>query len=425
VGGSLDRWITTLSNIPVLQELIDVETSAQHIAETWLHHPQEFWNENFKHVKERLKSLLAREFARPTQQQISLETLGLAEVTYPGLKALTLPIHLEGTLPTRAVREQLRAYWAAFLAALCDTLRTEGVITLGSYEEDKAYQFATLIGNWCAEDTELITRSVRFVGATARQRRRKFATEIAKKCGISEEDVDRYAQTLLRTAFQQLQENAGQSLPWLETRQRQSKGGGETWAIRIKFSELGLRRPLTLYRSITTGHIWPREVLGCAPETGGIHLERVEDGQLDNDPRIMRQRREFNSSPVFTIGLWAEEHSAQLSPKENRRLQDLFKAGIRNILSSTTTMELGIDIGGLNAVLMSNVPLAKQTICRGLGVPVAVLMVHRLSLLFVTLNHLIERFFSILVRTLDARFAARTSSLTAGVLRSGIVMLFS
>ncbi|MBW1788749.1 MAG: hypothetical protein JRK53_19360, partial [Deltaproteobacteria bacterium] len=42
--------------------------------------------------------------------------------------------------------------------------------------------------------------------------------------------------------------------------------------------------------------------------------------------------------------------------RENRRLQDLFKAGIRNILSSTTTMELGIDIGGLNAVLLANVP---------------------------------------------------------------------
>ncbi|MGZ3611111.1 MAG: DEAD/DEAH box helicase, partial [Ktedonobacteraceae bacterium] len=367
VGGSLDQWINSLSNIPVLYELIDEETSAQHSVETWLRNPQEFWNKNFQHVRKRLKSLLAREFARPAQQQISLETLGLAEVTYPGLEALKLPKYLEGTLPTRAVREQLRIFWSAFLAALCDTLRTEGVITLGSVEEDKAYQFAILIGNWCAEDKMLMLRSVRFVGATEKQRRRLFAAEIARKCGISEVDIDRYAQVLLRAAFQQLQENAGKPLAWLETKQRQSKEGGETWAIRIKFSELGLRKPLTLFRSITTGHIWPREVLGCAPETGGIYLERVDDEQLDKDPRIMRQRREFNSSTVFSIGLWAEEHSAQLSPKENRRLQELFKAGLRNILSSTTTMELGIDIGGLNAVLMSNVPPGKANYLQRAG----------------------------------------------------------
>src|SRR5205807_6129186 len=59
---------------------------------------------------------------------------------------------------------------------------------------------------------------------------------------------------------------------------------------------------------------------------------------------------------LFRMALWAEEHSAQLSPAENRRLQDLFKAGARNVLSATTTLELGIDIGGLAAVLLGNVP---------------------------------------------------------------------
>jgi len=56
------------------------------------------------------------------------------------------------------------------------------------------------------------------------------------------------------------------------------------------------------------------------------------------------------------MGLWGEEHSAQLSPEENKRRQLLFKQGARNVLSSTTTMELGIDIGGLNGVMLGNVP---------------------------------------------------------------------
>lgn len=70
---------------------------------------------------------------------------------------------------------------------------------------------------------------------------------------------------------------------------------------------------------------------------------------------------------MFRLGLWAEEHSAQLSPKQNRRLQDLFKAGIRNILSATTTLELGIDIGGLSAVLMGNVPPGKANYLQRAG----------------------------------------------------------
>ena len=67
------------------------------------------------------------------------------------------------------------------------------------------------------------------------------------------------------------------------------------------------------------------------------------------------------------MALWAEEHSAQLAPAENRRLQDLFKMGARNILSSTTTLELGIDIGGLNAALMSNVPPGKANYLQRAG----------------------------------------------------------
>ena len=67
------------------------------------------------------------------------------------------------------------------------------------------------------------------------------------------------------------------------------------------------------------------------------------------------------------MGLWSEEHSAQLDPRENRRLQDLFKVGVRNILSATTTLELGIDIGGLNGAMMSNVPPGKANYLQRAG----------------------------------------------------------
>ncbi len=276
------------------------------------------------------------------------------------------PDELLGRLPTQVARERVKECWAAFLAALCDTLRTDGVITLGSDDEDRAYQYSHLIGRWGGENVEQGNRLIRFIGETKGQRRRQFAAGVLYKCGLSEPEAEVFAITVLREAFRQLQRNAGSALPWLET-QQQSTSHGMDWAIRMKLPELGLRRPMTLYRCPTTRHIWPREVLGCAPEARSTALEQVDEESLDRDPKVMRQRREFTSSPIFTRGLWAEEHSAQLSAKENRRLQDLFKAGIRNILSSTTTMELGIDIGGLSAVLMSNVPPGKANYLQRAG----------------------------------------------------------
>ena len=366
-GGKVADWEQDMKQVVIVQELIDKATASRHEAKDWLQHTQHEWEANTKHIHEQLKSFLAREFARPTQRQISLETVGLAEVTYPNLDTLFAPAILLGSLPTSAMRDQLSHYWTAFLAALCDTLRTDGAITLGSDDEDKQYLFSNLLGHWCAEDKELLERSARFVGETSKQRRRKFASEIVRVLGVSEAEIDTYAVQLLTEAFHQLQTNAGKALAWLETKQQSAKNGGAVWAIRLKFPELGLRRPLTLYRCPTTGHIWTREVVGCAPESGCKNLVQVNEETLNSDPRIMRQRREFASSPVFRIGLWAEEHSAQLAPQENRRLQELFKVGARNILSSTTTMELGIDIGGLNAVLMGNVPPGKANYLQRAG----------------------------------------------------------
>ena len=143
-------------------------------------------------------------------------------------------------------------------------------------------------------------------------------------------------------------------MPWLEHEaNRQTFDGTPVPAIRLMFDKLAVRRPGDVYECATTGHLWPRSVLGCAPEDGcNSGLRPVTQVDLNNRPRFARQRREYRESALFRMALWAEEHSAQLSPAENRRLQDLFRAGIRNVLSATTTLELGIDIGGLTAVLM-------------------------------------------------------------------------
>ena len=54
--------------------------------------------------------------------------------------------------------------------------------------------------------------------------------------------------------------------------------------------------------------------------------------------------------------LSAKEHTAQINPKEARERQDEFKKGNIHLLSSSTTFEVGVDLGDLESVFLRNVP---------------------------------------------------------------------
>lgn len=381
-GGSMEFWATNLGNDSVLAEIVDLDTSGRHAAlypvkaggtRPW---GQKEWEQNGERIRKQTLTLLASEFASPRWRAASAESLGYVEVTYPGLERLTAP-KVSGEITSQSARNAIDAGWQNILRALCDTLRVNGCVSMGDEDHDRSYLFAgRFIGQWSSKN-QTGYDLVPFSSTNPTQRRRRFMRRFLQALGLPEDQADRHAQQLLAAAFDQLfqhavpsrQQPTPGSLPWLERdNQRQTNSGAPAAAIRILFPKLGLRRPVNLFQCKKTGRIWYRSILGWAPDTGceGT-LESVTESELDNDPRFGRQRREYRDSEVFRLGLWAEEHSAQLDPRENRRLQDLFKAGIRNILSSTTTLELGIDIGGLTAALISNVPPGKANYLQRAG----------------------------------------------------------
>lgn len=81
-------------------------------------------------------------------------------------------------------------------------------------------------------------------------------------------------------------------------------------------------------------------------------LEPLADHQEEVETNIYRQ--DYLSEKL--IPLSAEEHTAQWTPQAGARIQNKFIQGEINLLSCSTTFELGVDVGDLQAVVMRNVP---------------------------------------------------------------------
>lgn len=86
-----------------------------------------------------------------------------------------------------------------------------------------------------------------------------------------------------------------------------------------------------------------RSWLTMAPEIAAFR----EDGVWsDLSDRIVEGAAYFRTA----------EHSAQQPARRLRKYESDFKNGLLNLLSCSTTMEMGVDIGGISVVAMNNVP---------------------------------------------------------------------
>ena len=358
-------------NSQLVKQVLSRDLGESHEAEGW---NRRVWNENLRYLfpeenyrRSVFYTMLGREFA-VRSSSLSCEGMGMLEVVYQDLDQMSIPEGLMGILPSNELREGLGNHWKDYLASLLDTLRGEGAISLGLDSLDHEISSrGPPAGCWMSLSAKG-PKLERFLPARpdSKNQRLVFTEDLVKGLmgaqGIDRGSLRSTSRNVLEAAFLQLAAEAaegGRLERLLEVEQRTPNGAnaGDVEAIRIRFEAIALRVPAKAWICRKTLRVYNRVVSGNAPGSHGRLLEELVGADISTVPGLERRRLAYSDpQSVFRIGLWAEEHSAQLSPRENRRLQDLFKAGIRNILSCTTTMEVGIDIGGLTGVFLANIP---------------------------------------------------------------------
>ncbi|MGW2891058.1 protein kinase domain-containing protein [Streptomyces griseoruber] len=89
----------------------------------------------------------------------------------------------------------------------------------------------------------------------------------------------------------------------------------------------------------------------------GAHDPLTRTYQSGDGPRINTFfLKLYRETADALSGLYAREHTAQVSPEDREAREEAFRKAELKLLYCSPTMELGVDISSLNAVMMRNVP---------------------------------------------------------------------
>jgi hypothetical protein len=340
-----------------LDDLLDAddELSRTLVPEVWRVHRKEA--EGVRHSEERKRFLriqVLREVATGVKQRIGLEPWGRMQIEYAGLVP-TLPFILKWAVQLRIAPEELVSGIASLLdvtrrgAVLCDR---EGRIFSrfwqeGDFEIQRGYlpllqgvPKALKLQREPGDDKNRVQQWLSDKGNT-------LARQATKRWGIPKDDIPEFFEEL----WQLLAEDLQLLTPVTLTGWRNRAIPGCAGVRQIDADKLRLAPHKGIYRCnlCRRAHIRPTPKMACMAWrcTGTLQFE-AESGD-DYDLMVLDEQ-------FATIR--PREHSAQVPAKDREILELMFKGEneLVNTLVCTPTLELGVNIGALDAVLMRNVP---------------------------------------------------------------------
>ena len=376
----LISWQDMLTNIKKDNEFSFLKESMARIAEI----------NKITDATEIAELLLLNELARRPRNANSLETMGLVYLSYPQLQKAQL------------TGEELKIWqdlgfqledWQDFLKLLMDFYIRENKYVNLSFEQinsvsDRYFGKLELVPpdtnlDFNAHDNKYIRPWLQ-VNNTSPNRSQRLIKLLALPKGINladEVNKDKL-NLLLKKAWEQL---VTARLLTRSTRQDFS-------TYQFDFRNASLTIPSKVYICPVSHHLLDTTLKGFTPylplkqnllqliaHRAQYECELVEIPIFKPDPLQVNYTKQANTwlkaQPVIQhlrkSNLWTdisdsviagmntivtEEHSAQIKQKSLEKYEQRFKNGEINILNCSTTMEMGVDIGGISAVAMNNVP---------------------------------------------------------------------
>lgn len=181
-------------------------------------------------------------------------------------------------------------------------------------------------------------------------RRIDFLRKILESRGMDRVDSKKEAEEILKSVYDNILTRFGPKGPFEEL-----PAGNNGVLNRLNYKKWKIeyiKSDETVYRCDRCGKSTTHNILNICPEFRcSGKLEEIKAENYRDDPYTTSLYEDEKLLPMIS-----KEHTGQLSKDAAGSTQSKFEAGQINILSCTTTFEMGVDVGQLEAIFLRNVP---------------------------------------------------------------------